>query len=880
MPLYDNIADALELTADGTTHAISLDNQGATFENNEATEAEPQESVWVKIDLSTYPARLTDIDFDLVRTGGGAAFAPEFAIFKVIDASFDPNSPDFTKLDYTNSISYVGDGSTDPPPQTIQLIGGTGSSATDDSETGIFYLAFNDWNYAEYGSADISYSIALPTPCFDAVDIINPDCDTASIVSGRVREDWLDWWDFGSEGYDRKEMTFKFTWTGDPGLYQVEITGQLAANGDGAVTAVACVNGRPFIAVSGATFTNTTPGTFIPYSGFDAGTDDVYDPSDYPRNPWLPLTPGDVIEIQILSSANLTGFSGFDAFECSEICFVKDLAAPASTYCTGAVVFEDAPLGDDWGDVDGWGGQRLIPDEIYAIPANQPGPDDPHTIGVDFPWGVNYTDWDMVALEDGTVYVAIHDGSTQSSGGTTPASDRHWLAVKKYSPGPGTWSQIATLNVNDPNDRMGIDAVTCEVGPDGMVYVFWWEMDTYTASAPPRYLWKWHLIQIDPSDDSITELGAGQNAEGVSPSTSNHDMLGTHGTTRGASIAFSGDDIYVGAEEIPNVAFGSFEAYRIRPKVWRWNGSSWTDLAIPDPSVVTDAAFNTSGFNTFEVVGENGFWDVLVNLVAADADGPKTDGVTVVYDYIYRGSDSIERFVLFTMTYTVGSGWGAELLTDISTLMDDADRLNGSLSTFRNTVLDISLMWSEKLGKLVMVADIGGVSDQAWDLFQLAADWEVVEALGPGSSSGPWRQSRNSAAIGPDGDVWRGTISDEVDDTNFEPSVLKHSPGFSFGFANGARKPIGRIVGWEDPQGHVWDGLFVVMQATTNYRIRWVGNTCYIAANLYAEPQLVDDTLLADYGGDWPHGEGFFVLRGSYLPCSRFIPQIYRRVLG
>jgi hypothetical protein len=861
-PLYDNIVDAFELLPGGS--AVALTNVGATYETNDDTEGPQNESVWMKLDLSEYLSNGdVDIEMSIAGVTGDAGFHPYIDVMRVIDPTFDPSAPDFSKLAFCSGVSAPGDGTASPPPVTMTLKGGAFPSPTGiQSATGVYWFYFTDWDYdGTEGSGTVSYSVPEPPLCFDAVDLINPACDTASVVSGRVREDWLDWWDFGSQGYDRKEMTLKFTWAAEAGLYQMIVAGQLAAAGSGVVVAVACVNGRPFIATSGSSFTNTTPGFFTPYSGFDAGAADVYDPSDYPRNPWLPLSPGDVVEIQIMSAADLTG-SGFDAFECSSVCFVKDPAAPSSAYCTGAVVFEDAPLGDDWGDVDGWGGQRLIPDEIYAIPANQPGPDDPHTLGADFPWGVNYTDFDMAALESGVVYVFIHDGSTQSSGGTTPAADRHWLAVKKYSPGPGTWSQIATLNVNDPNDRMGIDAVTCEVGPDGMVYVFWWEMDTYTPGTPARYLWKWHLVQLDPSDDSITELGTGQHAETpVTNQPSNHDMLGTHGTTRGASIAFSGGDVYVGLEEIPDIPSGS-TGLTIHPYVWRWNSGAWTNLSIPAPSVV-------SGDGSYEVAGENGFWDVTVNVVAADADGPKADGVTVVYCYSYFDSGTtLFLFPLVTITYTVGSGWGTELLSDFATIMDTADRLNESLVAWHNTVLDISLMWSEKLGKLVMAADIGGNSDQPWDLFQLGADWEVVEALGPGSSSGPWRQSRNSAAIGPDGDVWRGTISDEVDSVDFEPSVLKHAPGYSFGFANGARKPIGRILGWEDPQGHIWDGLYTSMFATTNFRIRWVGNTCYIAANLFAEPQLVDDTLLADYGGDWPHGEGFFVLKGTYVPCG------------
>ncbi len=182
MPLHDNINDALALSAGAGTHTVSLDNQGATFETNELANAEPQESVWAKLDLSALTG-LYAFTVDFARTGGGAAFSPEFAVFKVIDASFDPASPDFSKLDYIDD-SYIGDGSTDPPIQTVNLVSGTGISAGNASLTGIFYLAFNDYNYAEYGTASADYSTeVLATPPND--NIVNAiTIQTDQVVSG------------------------------------------------------------------------------------------------------------------------------------------------------------------------------------------------------------------------------------------------------------------------------------------------------------------------------------------------------------------------------------------------------------------------------------------------------------------------------------------------------------------------------------------------------------------------------------------------------------------------------------------------------------------------------------------------------------------------
>ena len=65
-PLYDNIADAFELDPDGSVHTLSLSNIAATFETNETTYGEGQESVWAKVDLSGYPVGMNPLIFDLV----------------------------------------------------------------------------------------------------------------------------------------------------------------------------------------------------------------------------------------------------------------------------------------------------------------------------------------------------------------------------------------------------------------------------------------------------------------------------------------------------------------------------------------------------------------------------------------------------------------------------------------------------------------------------------------------------------------------------------------------------------------------------------------------------------------------------------------------
>jgi hypothetical protein len=227
-PLYDDIVDALALTQDGAEHVVNLDCQDATFETNEETDGEGWEGVWLKIDLSAAPDMPVEVMLDAVKTGGDAGFHPYIDVYKVIDASFDPASPDFTKIDWISG-AFTGDGTDDPPPDTFDLNGGTGSSSGSRSESGIFYLIFTDWDFAGYGTADLTYSIANAPLCFDAVDIINGDCATASVVSGRVRTEW----DEVNSPHIQPEPPLKMTWAGPSGLYMVTASGRFSNPGAG-----------------------------------------------------------------------------------------------------------------------------------------------------------------------------------------------------------------------------------------------------------------------------------------------------------------------------------------------------------------------------------------------------------------------------------------------------------------------------------------------------------------------------------------------------------------------------------------------------------------------------------------------------------------------
>lgn len=878
-PLYDNINDAFELIADGASHALpALDNTGATFETNESTNAEPQESVWVKIDLSEYNGTIS-IPFTLVQGAGDPAFAPQFGIYKVVDPSFDPASPDFSKL---ANAWYVGDGSTGPISDTVDFTGGTGSTTGIASINGIFYLAFNDYNYAVYGSATGTYTIPAPPICVNAVDVINPSSPTASIVSGRVREDWNTYWDYGASPHTVPEKTLKWTWAGPAGYYQMGVTGQAAsAPSNGLTFIIIVVNGRCFMRGIGQGITDTSSHSWIVHNGFAFGSDPVgYDASDYSLNPWIPLSPGDEIEIMVTSGMEIVSVPNtFVPFEIEKVCFYLDGNATGVTYCTPSIQFGTKPLGDEWGSYRAWGGQKLVPDQIFTHLGQTPYDD---TAG-NFAWGIGFSDFDIAVLPDGTIYAVYMDAISASTSVTNFHSGNfanaensyYYMVVKKYDPNTNTWTQIATLNHFDPIDGSGHDA-GCLAGPHhiesanayydpigGFVYFAWVEGAYYYTNFP-NLLQKAYVARLDPSDDSITMLGDGVAALG-------HANLGNYdrASTLGVDIAVTENgDVYIGTVEITTATEPS--SPKRKPFVWRWNGSTWTNLNLPDPSNLADT--------NWRIDGENQFWDQLVMVIPYRRDGSQ-DGITVFFSYNNDGSEPNfwEARRSCTIEYTPGGGWTNEVLTvwpDVERKYPPYKRTNSENvaadpTEFSTFLFDPTIMWSQKLGRLVLTGDLLIASgEEIWDMFQMNDSndqWELLEPdTGPPASAGPWRQSRNSAAIGPDGEIYRAVMSDHIQ-FDFFPHVIKHSPQYGFGYADACRRHIGEGV-TQDANGLTWNGVYAVMGATANYRIRWVGNTCYVIVSLYAEPLNVLD--LPEDDGDLPHADGVFVFKGVYTPCG------------
>lgn len=678
-------------------------------------------------------------------------------------------------------------------------------------------------------AADFPYP---PPICFLATDILNPDSPTASVVSGRVREVLTLYDGDGVSPELQPEPALKFTWTDGPGLYRVTARGRPAAtpNATGTGRVLVTVDGRPIYPIqSKGSASAGVDVTWTQYPGL-SGAGGTYDPgADTADAPWVPLTEGTVVEVFVLAERN--------AFDIQQVCFQKDNSAPASSYSTTVYGFDAKPLGDVWGSLMGWGGQWLIPDEIYA------------NLGVTRydesifnPWATRLLDYDFVPLESGVVYAIV----AESYGPFGAHTSKYYVALKKYDPATDTWSQIETLNVNPPANLMPAEAVSCEY--DGTyVYLVWWEMDTYFGPNYPNGLWKWHCKRLDPSDDSVVELGSGQHAF---PATT----VGNYpGSTLASAIAAPGNgDVYVAATECEETHVDN------RLSVWRWNGSSWSDLSVPAPSVQIHPRWNVSG--------ENGFWDRLSALVCArDGEGPVDDGFTLAYSYFDNAGFGSGESRLVTRPYTVGSGWGAEILSAAGAV--EGGRLTAQ-AEFPGTPdtrwewFDLDILWSPKYEKLLLVTDFfySNSAEEIWDVLKMndaGTQWEPLNPLVPASVVGDWNETRNTAVVGPDGEVYAarattlsGSGSTAVD-SFFDPKLFKTSDGYLGGFSVAGAPAWGEVTNTGLPWMTFIDG-------TAHYRIRFAGQVPYVMNNLF--PNEIEADFVSYTGA---YGEGLYITRLS-----------------
>ena len=415
--------------------------------------------------------------------------------------------------------------------------------------------------------------------------------------------------------------------------------------------------------------------------------------------------------------------------------------------------------------------------------------------------------------------------------------------------------------------HIGVDSANAYYDPIGGFVYFAWTEATYYSGAAQFGCRETYTLRssIHPTTLGRT-WGLASTRRALSLTTT------TRGRTRwgATSLSTANGDVYIATVEKDDDATFGFQR---KPYVWLWDGATWTDLSLPAPS------FTTS--NDWVLDGENQFWDQLVMVIPYRRDGSQ-DGVTVFYAMRSSTTDgpSGTRFRSITIEYTPGGGWTDEILTmwrDLEGTGGGTGRANAD----QTRAFDPTIMWSDKLGRLVLATDLA-TNNEIWDMFQMNDDGDQWEILEPDTPRPP--QSVRGGSRGTAQPSARTEISGELCGLTSTTKLTgsrtsaKSSPGFGIGYAQGAKNQIGEGTS-VDAQSRTWEGVQVSLESTSNYRIRWAGNACYVMACCFTQPLNVA-SMTPDGDGDFPEADGIFIFKSSYVPCSRFLPHFYRRVLG
>lgn len=162
-PLYDNVADAHEISGSGT---IVLDTVGATSENNEASFGDG-DGVWLKIDGSI---ALDGFTLVLNCSTVSGAIVPYVDVYRV-SASFNPASPDFRTFGAGGTIHYLTgpDAYYDGSLLGTQYLGIDFTNPNHQSDGDIYYLWCGDWNGTDQGEISITYQIIASTEVYASI---------------------------------------------------------------------------------------------------------------------------------------------------------------------------------------------------------------------------------------------------------------------------------------------------------------------------------------------------------------------------------------------------------------------------------------------------------------------------------------------------------------------------------------------------------------------------------------------------------------------------------------------------------------------------------------------------------------------------------------
>lgn len=569
MPLYDNIVDALALTQDAQPHTISLSTIGAGAEAGEPGGL--PFTVWLKFDLSTYLEGTfaggynAHIELSAVKTGGSGSYFPWIQALNVDDNTWDPTTPDFSKLSYAGN-GDVGDG-TGTPTGTIDFYGGsrdeTGSFLSDMSQTGVWYLQVADWNGTDEGSIDLTYTITPAAPIITNI-LAGANGGKATVTVGA---DYIN----DSDNYDWSDVTF----SDFPNITDIEPTFTISGTdlpGPG--------RWRVFARLKSATYPFDDAVCQIRRNGFPLTTCLVGDnsPDEIETTyKWIELTDQTHSGIRI---SNYDGPWSVPVLDGDEFEFSFAAYFSSGTYGSGGdlTIFEELR----W-YLEEEGGSPGDPIQLLEIPDLPVGWPDLNTPANFLHESTGSIFWqkDLCVTDNGDVYIMFIEEKSPGETGDVRAAIHKWNG--------SSWSLID----DDPFGVGGDGSFPFVFDSSGTGTIMSFTMDTDGTDLFVAY--GQNKGNYDGTGDADWGIHVRKySVGGASWSTLGGEIVGKAASTFAASpgspdasapqikCSPAGVPWITFCQNDPDVGRALFECQL--PFAMYWNGASWVDAQIPEPT--------------------------------------------------------------------------------------------------------------------------------------------------------------------------------------------------------------------------------------------------------------------------------------------------------
>lgn len=778
MATHDNIADAYEFPSTFGTHTADFDNTGATMETNEEDNAEGYPSVWAKIVLTDYAI----ISYSAENISG--AVDPYMDPMWVIDYSFDPSNPDFSKLGW-GPINYFH-----APDRLVE---------DNIAPPGIYYLFIGDYYGVNEGVQRVTITLSPYVPTTTNEFIVTPDRTSFNypidgysveftLSPGASPEQDLRYfaWDLpgwypymdvqyqstsGSGGWTRNLTFSQFQGSNiPPGQYKflVQIIGQTTgAKQEILITViippVICVNAHddpntanPYITI-GADYV-------MDAQTYDWSTDNLEGNSDllatcYVRGTNLPPPGVYGVKVHFKNSAYPTMFIKRNGLALYPHAYLwSGSSNDVDPYVTGREDSNSGPgpskIGIASGDVLEivmWGDSSAQLEKIcfeqYSLGGSL-GPtvkmlSEPEVVGASngldtWESDISFDDTyevgqaDIAVTDDGNIYVAqiLWNPSNHNQG---------ILGLKKWD--GASWSTV-TNNLWDLGYQFNFNTLpgwstysgfyggSLSMDTDGTdLYIAFPHPDGTVVHVGSYDLpnTRWRVKKYSPASNTFTELGSSSGQRAIINRVNHNSEVGLVGEMLRLKVGPDGK-VWIAWSENDDSANWNAD----KPHLWYYEGGSWHPTTPPDPPDLTNVNFWQLRY----------VWDVItVDFAFRNHSGPSiwpSVFYAATYTYIVSplpqyGGTSVGNYIYSEYN---GSSWSNTLqffADDMGFIMGEDRYGHGTLGQpfWDWWAQGFSLLDTSKELLLFICAGHSGYSDRGI-VAKLKPDGSAFETLSPG----------------------------------------------------------------------------------------------------------------------------------------------------